>query len=416
MNLKQERLAEQLYNELGLDPVVNRVLRDFPNSLPATERILDKIFGPYDIKGRAKAVAALTAVIASNALAEEYGDEVAKLGDQIISLEIERDRVRSSYENMIQKVNHLLKGDHGELERLELEKQVFVNDLKQLKSNYEELRVAIATLAMTIPYDEIREQSGQALYDILLQDPNLGDMLKAVGGKSIYLKKYLAMAAEKGAEEAKKHVLKTLLKDMKNGIEVKTEVTLYTRAAIFNGYIYRFESERLSDLLNNVPDQGGNKGNPFIELKNVHVRYMDGCIEDLPAARFQKAITCMVILEDRNAARGIGAKDGAKIFPFVPKSTAPVELHIPDHTLIGDIHCAQGERPQDIIDETSMFLSLTDVSIRALRNNTEFMVPFVAINKEQILQFKQAEISAATLKLINEYYRNLLEMRLGYSN
>ena len=61
MSFEQKRRTEQLYHELGLDAVVNRVLKDFSSSLSGIDRVLDKIFGPYDIKGRAAAVARLTA-------------------------------------------------------------------------------------------------------------------------------------------------------------------------------------------------------------------------------------------------------------------------------------------------------------------------------------------------------------------
>jgi chromosome segregation ATPase len=198
MNMDRERRAEQLYHQLGLDPVVNKLLKDFPSSLSGMDRIVDKMFGPYDIKSRAKAVAKLTALIAYTALSEEYDKEVAKLEAQAKSLEGERDRVRSNYDNLVQKVAHIFEEDH---EGLESEKTTITSALERLKTNYEELRTAITTLVGTIPYDEIREKSGQELYSILLEDSGLQDILKDSAKKLIDFKRYLGMAAEKALKK-----------------------------------------------------------------------------------------------------------------------------------------------------------------------------------------------------------------------
>lgn len=43
MSLEQKRRAEQLYNRLGLDPVVDKVLKEYPEALPGFDRATDKM-------------------------------------------------------------------------------------------------------------------------------------------------------------------------------------------------------------------------------------------------------------------------------------------------------------------------------------------------------------------------------------
>jgi len=67
------------------------------------------------------------------------------------------------------------------------------------------LKTAVATLAEVIPYEQIKKESGKELYTILLKDSKVPDAVIDGVGKFIDFKKYLGMAAEKGAKEAPKH-------------------------------------------------------------------------------------------------------------------------------------------------------------------------------------------------------------------
>jgi hypothetical protein len=70
--------------------VVNKVLEDFSGTLSGVDKITDRVFGPYDIKGRAEAVAKVTALVTYASLSEEYSKEAPKFNQQISSLEDER--------------------------------------------------------------------------------------------------------------------------------------------------------------------------------------------------------------------------------------------------------------------------------------------------------------------------------------
>ncbi|MFC1893391.1 hypothetical protein ACFLYR_05110 [Chloroflexota bacterium] len=387
MSLEQKRRAEQLYHELGLDSVVNKVLTDFPSSLSGMDRVIDKIFGVYDIKGRAEAVARLTALITHTALSEECHKKARQLEAQITSLEGERDKIRTNYDDIVHKVADIVGGNYNEL-------KANYYELVDKLAIVEDLRSQMATLRRTLKKE--RAQLVERVPKILARD--------------------YEMAAEKGAEEAGKHADETLRNIINNTIDTEgIDVTLYTRTIVLSGSVYHLEEGRLLDLLNDGSDQRGWSAGPFLELINANARNADGHKQILPTAYIGKASVYMAVLADDNAARGVGAKAGHKPFPFVLKSPVPIELHMVNYVLIGNMHCASGQKPQDVLDEKPAFLPLTDVSIRTLRSDIELTAPFVAVNKEHVLPLEQKEISPADSRLLKAY-RKLLELKLGYLN
>jgi len=300
------------------------------------DRIFDKMFGPYDIKGRADAVAKHTALIAYTALSEEHDKELTKLEAQVKSLEGERDRLRIDYDKLIHKVTQTFEAEQVVSKS---EKATLTPALERLRTDYEELIIAITTLVETIPYDEIRDKSEQELYAIFLEDSGLRGILREREEKLIDFKRYLGMAAEKGAEEASRYAVKTLTEIMGNNMnKVRTEVTLYTQTGILSGSVYHLEGERLSDLLNDVSDRRGCRASPFLDISNVNPQNLEGYSEIPPTAHIKKATIYIITLADTNAARGVGAKDGLKSFPFVPKSRVPVGLQMAYYSLIGNMH------------------------------------------------------------------------------
>jgi len=115
MSLLQRQHADQLYHQLGLDPVIDKVLEDFAESLKGMDKVTDRVFGPYDIKGRAEAVAKVSALITYAALSERHNQEKDQMQDAIVSLEGERDKVRDTYDNLVEKVADVVGGDYDDL-------------------------------------------------------------------------------------------------------------------------------------------------------------------------------------------------------------------------------------------------------------------------------------------------------------
>jgi len=146
------------------------------------------------------------------ALAERLAD-IDGLRSQIKTLDSEKKQLMEGYESQIT----ALKDEHSEevgtlrsqidaldskIKELESEKTTLTNDLEQLREDYNQLKTAITTLAGAILYDEIREKLSEEQYAFLLKDSKVPDMVIDGVGKFIDFKKYLGLAAAKGAEEA----------------------------------------------------------------------------------------------------------------------------------------------------------------------------------------------------------------------
>lgn len=248
MSLEQKQLADGLYHQLGLDPVVDKVLRGYSESLSGMDRATDKVFGPYDIKGRADAVAKVSALVTYAALKEQHDREVGNLESQMVVVAKERDKERKNYDKLVGKVAEVVGGDYEALkanyneivdrladvehlksqvsnlnkekaeltERYESQIATLKDKLEQLKEkhselestyetltgDYNQLKTAATTLADAIPYEEIKKKSGDELFAFLLKDSKVPDAVIEGVGKFIDFRKYLGMAAERGAKEA----------------------------------------------------------------------------------------------------------------------------------------------------------------------------------------------------------------------
>jgi len=158
--------------------------------------------------------------IDQQALAEKLAD-IDGLRDRIKTLDEEKEHQKEEYESQITSLRNEHNEEAGNLraqmaeldsrvKTLESEKATLTSDLTQLKSDYNQLKKAITTLAGAIPYEEIGGKLGEELYGFILDDSKVPDMVIEGVGKFIDFRKYLGMAAAKGAEEAGKHAGKTL--------------------------------------------------------------------------------------------------------------------------------------------------------------------------------------------------------------
>jgi len=148
------------------------------------------------------------------ALAERLAD-IDGLRSQIKTLEGEKERLKESYESQIavlknertEEVGNLrsqIAALDSEIKGLESEKATLTSDLAQLRGDHNQLKTAITTLAGAIAHEEIGEKLGEELYAFLLKDSKVPGMVIDGVGKFINFKKYLALAAVEGAEEATK--------------------------------------------------------------------------------------------------------------------------------------------------------------------------------------------------------------------
>jgi DNA repair exonuclease SbcCD ATPase subunit len=298
MSLEETQLAEQLYNSAGLDPVVDAGLKDYEKRLQQEDKLITKVLGPRgsDIKGYGEAVAKRVAFAVYALLNKQYGGKVGDLRSYIMTLEDERNRANTRYDELMgrvvgilgeeykelrtdskafmeklttilgedikeSKIDHgalaerladidglrsqirtltkekeqlreshesqitALRNDHNEeiknlriqmaeldsrIKGLETEKTTLADDLTRLSQAYNGLKTAVTTLAVTIPHEEIGKTLGEVLYSYLLKDSKIPHMVIDGVGKFIDFRKYLRLAAAKGAEEATRQSEQTL--------------------------------------------------------------------------------------------------------------------------------------------------------------------------------------------------------------
>jgi len=154
------------------------------------------------------------------ALAERLAD-IDGLRSQIKTLDEEKKELKETHESQIA----VLKDEHSQeatelrsqiadldskIKGLESEKTTLTRDLEQLIGDYNQLKTAITTLTGAIPYEEIGGKSGEDLHAFLLKDSKVPDMVIDGVGKFIDFRKYLGLAAVKGAKEAIKQAEETL--------------------------------------------------------------------------------------------------------------------------------------------------------------------------------------------------------------
>jgi len=134
MDVQQQRMAERLYAQLGLDPVVDTVLKEYQGNLKGVDRATDRVFGPYDIKGRAESVAKVASLMTYSALHQQYSKELEGMQGQLDEVEGQRDKERANYDSLVMKVADIVGGDYNELKSDYEEVVQRLSDVEHLKS------------------------------------------------------------------------------------------------------------------------------------------------------------------------------------------------------------------------------------------------------------------------------------------
>ena len=150
------------------------------------------------------------------ALAERLAN-IDGLRSQLKTLDKEKEQLKERHESQITALKSEHKKEVGDLrsqiasrnskiEGLESEKTTLTSDLAQLSGDYDQLKTAITMLTGAIPDEDLGKKSGGELYNFLLKDSKVPDMVIEGVGKFIDFKKYLAIAVDRGAKEVCKRV------------------------------------------------------------------------------------------------------------------------------------------------------------------------------------------------------------------
>jgi len=174
-------------------------------------------------------------------------------------------------------------------------------------------------------------------------------------------------------------------------------LTFYMGNHSFTGSLRQPTNVRLTDFLNHKADTQSNKADTFIEVINSNTLYEDGTRQKQHATYVNKTSVILVVAEDGDLARGVGARDGSKTYPFVQKHPSRITAQMPTCTLIADMHCATGQQPLDVLSSKSMFLPLTNVKLKTQGESVWRTAPFAAINRSHILSLHKEETNPDSL-------------------
>ena len=169
-------------------------------------------------------------------------------------------------------------------------------------------------------------------------------------------------------------------------------ITLCLGPQVLNGSVALYPEERLLDLLNGVAAKQAEDRGRFLALSDVTIQHPGGEEERLPTVYINKMTIHLAATWRSDSGRGIGGSTGKKPYPFVEKLPVPVTVRLPVFSLTGSMHCATGQRAWHVLEERPMFLPLTNVKVRPLANGIWSNVPFVAVNREQIVSLQEEEI------------------------
>lgn len=169
-------------------------------------------------------------------------------------------------------------------------------------------------------------------------------------------------------------------------------VNLYLQMYVLSGFIHCPQDERLIDHLSSVSFRRPDSRGRFLELSDVTIYHSDGKEEKLATANINKSTIHLVSTIGANSGRGIGGKAGPKPYPFMDKLSMRVTLQTLAYIVTGNMHRASYQKIWYVLEQSLMFLPLTNVEIHKLANGTCSQSPFVAMNKEQIILLQEEEL------------------------
>ena len=148
--LDENQLSDQLYNSAGLDPIVDAGIKDYEHKIQLENKVINKIFGirESDIRGYGASVAKRVALAIYTLLNKQYGGKVGDMRSYIMSLEEERDRANTRYDDLMGRVIGTLGDEYKELrtdsvafiEKLTREQKTILRYLQQGAKSEKELK------------------------------------------------------------------------------------------------------------------------------------------------------------------------------------------------------------------------------------------------------------------------------------
>jgi hypothetical protein len=165
-------------------------------------------------------------------------------------------------------------------------------------------------------------------------------------------------------------------------------VEFYTQSEVLCGRIACPVGFRLLDLFNEPGPVEENSTFEFIELVNTANNIKWVSFKDAPKEYIRKNSIYMVAVPDAETARGLGARDSVKTYPFVSKLPRTVSIEMMVYSIVGTAYLPEGQTLKELLNERAQFIPLTDISI-SRSHHLYCTRPFCIINKQLIVSIKE---------------------------
>jgi hypothetical protein len=161
---------------------------------------------------------------------------------------------------------------------------------------------------------------------------------------------------------------------------VISKVQIYSSANIIRGSVLHEQGQRLLDLLNLTPAQADIHGADFFWVNNAIVDDGPGRDSGQPLYINKAHILCIAEEEIEGLKRTPDS-----LYPYVTKEVVGIKFYVPAYTLTGKIHYPREHKPQEVLTSRARFFPLTEARIHSSISGEERSVPFMAVNKDQVL-------------------------------
>jgi len=139
----------------------------------------------------------------------------SQLEKQEIKYETKAEKQSEKHEKEITELKTQITGLQSGVKALEEKNQALTTELAGLRGDYARLQATIDKLHEAASLEELGDTLGAELHDFILKDSKVPDMVIDGVGKFIDFKKYLGLAAVRGAETALNNIEATLREAIK---------------------------------------------------------------------------------------------------------------------------------------------------------------------------------------------------------
>jgi len=294
MTIDETQLASQLYNSAGLDPIVEAGMKDYDKKIQQENKLINKVFGirDSDIRGYGESVAKRVAFAVYGLLNKQYGGKVGDLRSYIMSLEDDRDRANTRYDDLMGRVIGILGDEYKELrtdskEFIERLTKTLGEDLKDSKIDQKALAERLADIdglrsqisTIDKEKEQLKEKHGSQIAELRSEHKeeirNLKSQIDTLNKEQVQFKeKHEVQIADldlkiKGLESDKTSLTNDLERLKTDYNELKTAISTLAEAIPSEGMGERFGEDIYKFLLKDskVPSTVLKGVGQFIDFK-----------------------------------------------------------------------------------------------------------------------------------------------------